>query len=333
MATRRPSVIRRRPLPSQSGIVGIINLSGTMCFLNSAIQGLMSSGPFIDWLKNNEESREHPMISAFYDIHTTIEHIKNRIDDSELTERQSITSDLSMKSSLGTGESPRIDLSEIIQDIEPILERYGVSLGCPDDAHLTLMAIIDELIREDSDLKRIFEIAIRVIQECSNCGYRSEKIERTNDLRLSWNEHVMTLDDILDMYLDPHRIPNTCPNCGYQWVLDESREIVNLPEVLIIVLVGRFTEYGQKVPEKIDYPGMIRMDTGEVFDLSSVINHQGSSTSGHYIATIKSNGYWWNVNDSVITWVPSERVQSPSNYILFYTKIHGFQEEEETNNI
>lgn len=314
-----PANIVRRPLPYHTDLVGIMNSTGTMCFLNSVIQGLLSNRVFVEWLMSYPKSSERDLISVLYDIQTTMNDLRKRRSD--WLQNRVITRE---RLSPYAMDYMRIDVSEIVEVIRPLLDRYGIRIDRPDDAHLTLMSMIEDLIREEPELRPMFESIIHIEQYCTNCGYRSDRVDKVHDIQLSWSEHVSTLDDILDDYLDPMRIPNTCPQCGLQNVIDERRDFDQLAEILIITLLGRYSDQGHKLPDVIDYPGRMRMDTNDIFDLNAVIDlHQTTVQCGHYNIIIKSGSHWWRIDDSVIMAIAPSQIQSPSNYILIYNKIDG----------
>ena len=59
-----------------------------------------------------------------------------------------------------------------------------------------------------------------------------------------------------------------------------------------------------------------------VYDLYSVINHQGTLTSGHYVNISKNSldNSWYQFDDDVIDKVGSDEVISESSYVLFYQR-------------
>lgn len=314
-----PANINRRPLAYHTDLVGIMNSSGSMCFLNSVIQGLLGNRVFVDWLMSYPNPSRHNLISVLYDIQTTMNDLRKRRSD--WLQNRVVTRE---RLSPYAMDYMRIDISEVIDVVRPLLDRYGIRIDTPDDAHLTLMSMIEELIREEPELRPMFESRIRVNQECTNCGYRSDQTIYVHDIQLSWNERMITLDDLLDNYLDPSRIPNTCPQCGLQNVLDESRDFLDLADILIITLLGRYSSQGRKIPDVIEFPGRMRMDNDDIYDLKSVIDlHSASTQCGHYNIIVKSGSHWWRIDDSVITAIAPSRIPSSSNYILIYNKIDG----------
>ena len=59
-----------------------------------------------------------------------------------------------------------------------------------------------------------------------------------------------------------------------------------------------------------------------IYDLYSVINHQGTLTSGHYVNISKNSldNSWYQFDDDIIDKVGSDEVISESSYVLFYQR-------------
>ena len=55
-----------------------------------------------------------------------------------------------------------------------------------------------------------------------------------------------------------------------------------------------------------------------VYDLFGVVSHLGDMQGGHYIAFIKSGGFWYRCDDAWITMVEEEEVAACQAYMLFY---------------
>ena len=57
------------------------------------------------------------------------------------------------------------------------------------------------------------------------------------------------------------------------------------------------------------------------YDLKAVINHSGTATSGHYWANVfdKNSGFWLKCDDTSVTKIKLEELNSSNSYLLFYT--------------
>ena len=93
--------------------------------------------------------------------------------------------------------------------------------------------------------------------------------------------------------------------------------ISRIPKVLLLHL-KRFSSKS-KDSSLIKFPvsSPLLLDSSK-FQLSSVINHEGKSTSsGHYVASVKDNGNWFSISDEKVSAL--ESVLSEKAYVLFYT--------------
>mmetsp|Transcript_12448 Transcript_12448/g.14305 ORF Transcript_12448/g.14305 Transcript_12448/m.14305 type:complete len:1077 (+) Transcript_12448:96-3326(+) len=65
-------------------------------------------------------------------------------------------------------------------------------------------------------------------------------------------------------------------------------------------------------------------DTPQVFDLYGIVHHMGSANGGHYIADIKTDKGWFNMNDSSTRKISDENLKNKlvrsSAYMLYYKK-------------
>lgn len=108
----------------------------------------------------------------------------------------------------------------------------------------------------------------------------------------------------------------------------------SFPKILIIML-KRYSPDGQYKNDKlIDFP-LDRLDLAKYvvgyrastykYKLFGVANHMGSVSGGHYTAFVRNGGdgdgdKWYCCNDSNVTEIEPNMVNSPSAYCLFYRK-------------
>ena len=93
--------------------------------------------------------------------------------------------------------------------------------------------------------------------------------------------------------------------------------ITKIPKTLLLHL-KRFSSKS-KDSSLIKFPVDAPLSLGSSeFKLSSVINHEGKSTSsGHYLATVRHNETWFSISDEKVS--NNEKVESADAYVLFYT--------------
>ncbi|CBY23368.1 unnamed protein product [Oikopleura dioica] len=108
-----------------------------------------------------------------------------------------------------------------------------------------------------------------------------------------------------------------CESCQKKCDMTKSLRISKIPRTLLLHL-KRFSSKS-KDSSLIKFPvdSSLSLESSE-FKLSSVINHQGKSTSsGHYLASVRHNGNWFSISDEKISSL--EKVESADAYVLFYT--------------
>eukprot|EP01012_Entosiphon_sulcatum_P036794 TRINITY_DN47000_c0_g1_i1.p1 TRINITY_DN47000_c0_g1~~TRINITY_DN47000_c0_g1_i1.p1 ORF type:complete len:603 (+),score=105.85 TRINITY_DN47000_c0_g1_i1:72-1880(+) len=99
------------------------------------------------------------------------------------------------------------------------------------------------------------------------------------------------------------------------------------PRVLIVHL-KRFTAFGRKIKNTVEYPEVLDISpycskpgkSRAPYRLSGVVVHQGSSMhAGHYYSYIRSsNNLWYCMNDQSVTQASVDRALSQEAYLLFY---------------
>ena len=64
-------------------------------------------------------------------------------------------------------------------------------------------------------------------------------------------------------------------------------------------------------------------EEGLLYELYAVNNHFGSLMGGHYQAYAKNGKDWYEFNDTTVTKISEEKVQSPAAYMLFYRRMES----------
>ncbi|XP_071527400.1 ubiquitin carboxyl-terminal hydrolase 2-like [Panulirus ornatus] len=159
--------------------------------------------------------------------------------------------------------------------------------------------------------------------------------ERFTSLRLTLNVMGETeLEDALQHYYRSQEILRPCVYCGREHVCRQETRILSLPRVLILHLIRYNPEHqGQRV-SRVSFPDEgLGLDAylatdliprGRRFSLTSVCNHHGSTTRGHYTACCRSRRQnrllpqsWYLFDDSHVE--PARNFRSPYEaYLLFY---------------
>ncbi|CBY23366.1 unnamed protein product [Oikopleura dioica] len=108
-----------------------------------------------------------------------------------------------------------------------------------------------------------------------------------------------------------------CESCQKKCDMTKSLRISKIPRTLLLHLKRFSSKSRDSSLIKFPVDSSLSLGSSE-FKLSSVINHQGKSTSsGHYLASVRHNGNWFSISDEKVSCL--EKVESADAYVLFYT--------------
>lgn len=118
-----------------------------------------------------------------------------------------------------------------------------------------------------------------------------------------------------------------CDKTNEYFKAKKTLRVWRFPKILIIC-IKRFTNFGQKIVNNIDFP-IENLDLKDYcdgyskykskYDLIGVCNHSGGLGGGHYYAYCKNmNGKWYNYNDSSVNEIQKSGVVTNNAYCLFY---------------
>ncbi|KAK2416497.1 ubiquitin carboxyl-terminal hydrolase [Trifolium repens] len=126
-----------------------------------------------------------------------------------------------------------------------------------------------------------------------------------------------------------------CPKCKERRQASKKLDLWRLPEVLVIHL-KRFS-YSRSMKHKLEtfvnfpihdfdltnYIANKNNSQRQVYELYALTNHYGSMGSGHYTAHIKllDENRWYNFDDSHISLISEDEVNTAAAYVLFYRRV------------
>ncbi|KAK7378005.1 hypothetical protein VNO80_03441 [Phaseolus coccineus] len=126
-----------------------------------------------------------------------------------------------------------------------------------------------------------------------------------------------------------------CPKCKERRQASKKLDLWRLPEVLVIHL-KRFS-YSRSMKHKLEtfvnfpvhdfdltnYIANKNNSRRQLYELYALTNHYGSMGSGHYTAHIKllDENRWYNFDDSHITLISEDEVNTAAAYVLFYRRV------------
>jgi ubiquitin C-terminal hydrolase len=145
---------------------------------------------------------------------------------------------------------------------------------------------------------------LQSVLECSICHYKSESIVSRIGLELEILNGT-NIDSLLRQYAKPDNLTWKCDKCQQTSTCTKYVKMETLPKTLILVL-KRFNHFGRKFVKRIGYAPNLSIPsnlcpTENMYTLTSIVSHYGSSTSsGHYIAYVR-DGDWKKCNDELVS--------------------------------
>ena len=206
---------------------------------------------------------------------------------------------------------------------------------------------------------RNFSSAVGYTIKCKGCNYEREKVEYFRDFSLQIStgqgdgKDASSLESMLKDYFASEDLDELkCEKCGHVGA-SCAFSIKEVPEVLILH-VKRFAmdprKYGSYVkrfdrivpPQTLDLANItgssssdlassckMQWASGEAlppcskYSLQSIVHHKGASaSSGHYTATVRVDGEWYDIDDGQVCRAKREPFNDPSHqataYLLMY---------------
>ncbi|XP_029310231.1 uncharacterized protein LOC115023417 [Cottoperca gobio] len=190
-----------------------------------------------------------------------------------------------------------------------------------------------------SDASQIFHGELTHKTTCSTCKIDTDAAGAFWNLPLalvnSYCEKYSVVNGIKEYFTD---LKFSGENQMYCDVCDAKSDatitcvIKHHPEVLMLLLKRFEFDYSYmtyvKINCPVEVPRTLQIPENQTYELYAVVDHFGDLRSGHYTATIKSEGdeKWYNFNDDRVTLLDYQpfqvdnSVESGSAYLLFYRK-------------
>lgn len=206
------------------------------------------------------------------------------------------------------------------------------------DAHEFLTILLDLLnkdlkssLRGDDQgtIYKLFNGQYKSTIKCRTCGTKSEpKCEPFLGLSLNLPNQRSTLKKCLDTYFSESEITWACPKCKKNQDSIKMLDITKSPLILVIHLNRNETGLSKK-QTFVSFPWSLNLEPyishkhkNNSYNLYAVSNHIGESVNaGHYTSYCKNSisGNWLQYDDTTVSVVRPQEIQSSAAYILFYT--------------
>ena len=246
---------------------------------------------------------------------------------------------------------------DIIQSAKKLRKLIGEEPGCSQyndgsqqDASGFLMALLDLISQE---IKKVTgqnspyieglnskqKISHKFIStddgSCPNCKVPTPvKTESISILTLSTenNQDVKKIRDLLeDNFIDSDPFRRRCEECQEKDIDEMQKRLARTKKFIshfsetLIIQVARFDAQMQQLSRKVWPESFLETPDGGVYELISIINHEGSNIdSGHFYTYIEQNNESWReLNDTKTRQWEKKSIVSDSNYIYIYQKKKG----------
>ncbi|KAK3547160.1 hypothetical protein QTP86_015625 [Hemibagrus guttatus] len=196
--------------------------------------------------------------------------------------------------------------------------------------------------KDDSIIVDLFSGQLRSSLHCSVCSHFSNTFDVFCDLSLpipktSDSRAGVTLRECLDLFSHEEKLSKEnspmCETCNRCTETTKSLTIQRFPKILVIHLkrftASRYSIRKSTVPVSFPLTGLDLgpfgpSDCGPVlYDLYALCDHMGTVNMGHYTAVCQDEDGWCCYNDSCVTQISADQLQSNEAYLLFYRLKHN----------
>jgi ubiquitin C-terminal hydrolase len=173
---------------------------------------------------------------------------------------------------------------------------------------------------------------------CKKCGHVSTnegEVEGTISVPIQPRIQNGDLSAYLKKYFNDHVFGFKCNKCKDDSKKYRPRHIAHSPD-LILIQLKRFNGQGRKDSYPVPFSTTLDLNsyrtpsnrTNSEYELSAVVSHSGTTSSGHYRCAAKGADKCWNIfDDSNVTIAKTAQVTDPGNgkgwtpYLLFYQRV------------
>ena len=289
---------------------GLKNLGNT-CFMNAIIQCLNATEVLTDSLLDANQNSKLTGISKELNFISMV-----------------------MKSSEYRSVSPR-DFRRELELANPIFK--GFKQHDAQEVLSTILEYLEKELKQEANTNKISEIFDSDIMEiitCSNCKDTSKPIDQLRFLQVEVPKRKSTLNECIKYGMKEEQMTEKpCLKCRNSAEEACKKRVFNKPPEILIIHLKRFSHDGRwmrKIHTPIECPMIL--DIGKYtengatcrYQLYSIANHIGGSSSGHYTATCRdpadTKNWYCHDDETTSDGINETDVTTKDAYILFYKK-------------
>ena len=323
------------------GVIGLKNINGSLCFMNSSLQCLAHIKPLYEKIKAQSQLKSLGL--TFFEF-----LVKMNSDSEEQVYAPNDILDAISSYYVEYNERRQQGANEFLSNFLKAFHKELNNQAYPSKKFN--MPTIEPLKhkfekkyefynKNRSFIIDLFYGNMLYLTKCKECNnIISSLYSIFNILELSIyqlkKERTISLKELIKSYSYPQEINDTifCNKCQNNVKAYSKVEIANYPKILIIY-INKVIDH-QYYDNKINFPSELYLPDDnskenskneKCYDLIGLIEHFGSESVGHYISKCKNyiDGNWYRFNDSIVdkTTIPEKSdktTDSSSVIILFY---------------
>ena len=311
--------------------LGLYNINGVTCYLNSTLQILFLCKKF-----NNEVlllDRTKYKDNLNYSTIMAYKSILNKLDNKYQILKLTIFVNKFIKI---FGRRQQDAHEFLIYFLERITDEIKFKITKEDIEHLLYnIKYNDKIVNQIQDIYRdgysiidkYFNGLITKNITCSNCNHNINKIEIFKGLEFAVNQ-IDNLTNAIENYFEPETLQDyKCENCKETTCI-KKYNLLTTPKYLFIYF-KKYTNRLLKINKNVKFDKYISFlpyfmkntKKNNFYKLKGVVNHSGHINGGHYTSNVEINKKWYNCNDTLVSEINENNINNQLAYLLLYEKV------------